>query len=152
MAPVPASLSSGPSWVSTLTFSIGDKKQIIVYTAILVSFIALFVIGFVYVLRMYNTSASDEESNTTSTPRPPLRILIPGVTSQRAPSSSSTLVTPFKTGPTPVKRSGSGPSPLVCCHSLHALSVSPEYRACMFTPTLPQRPLSKTSLSLRDFL
>ena len=75
MAPVPASLSSGPSWVSTLTFSIGDKKQIIVYTAILVSFIALFVIGLVYVLRVYNASSSeDEESRDTSTPRPPLRL------------------------------------------------------------------------------
>ena len=118
MAPVPASLPSVPSWVSTLTVSIGDKNQIIVYTVILVSFIALFVIGLVYVLRIYNASApEDEESNVTSTPRPPLPILLPGDTQQRVPSSTSTLVTsgtPPKTSPTPVKRSGSGPRPLVC--------------------------------------
>ena len=122
MAPVPASLPSGPSWVSTLTFSIGDKKQIIVYTAILVSFIALFVIGLVYVLRVYNASSSeDEESRDTSTPRPPLRLLLPGNGAERAPSSASTLVTSStpKTSPTSIKRTGSGPSPLVCALRIH---------------------------------
>ncbi|EPS98674.1 hypothetical protein FOMPIDRAFT_1017561 [Fomitopsis schrenkii] len=124
MAPVPASLCSAPSWMSTLAVSIGDKNQIIVYTAILVSFIALFVIGLVYVLRIYNASLEDEESNTTSTPRPPLRLLLPGDGQQRATSSTPTLIvsgTPPKTSQTRVKRSGSGPSPLplICGQGKH---------------------------------
>lgn len=117
MAPVPASIPAAPSWNSALTVSIGDKKQTIVYTAILVSFIVIFVTGLVYVLRVYITSSVDEESNTSRPPRPPLRIFIPGGSQQCAQSSTSTLVgggAPPEASQPPFKRSGSGPSPLVC--------------------------------------
>ncbi|KAI0734762.1 hypothetical protein C8Q72DRAFT_791525 [Fomitopsis betulina] len=115
MAPVPASIPAAPSWNSALTVSIGDKKQTIVYTAILVSFIVIFVTGLVYVLRVYITSSVDEESNTSRPPRPPLRIFIPGGSQQCAQSSTSTLVgggAPPEASQPPFKRSGSGPSPL----------------------------------------
>ncbi|EPS98664.1 hypothetical protein FOMPIDRAFT_1051307 [Fomitopsis schrenkii] len=115
MAPVPASPPSAPSWMSTIAVSIGDKNQIILYTAILVSSTALFVIGLVYVLRLSSASSEDEESNITSTPRPPLRLLLPGSSQQRAPSSTSTLAVrgaPLKPSQVLAKHSGSGPSPL----------------------------------------
>ncbi|KAH9829651.1 uncharacterized protein C8Q71DRAFT_396301 [Rhodofomes roseus] len=117
MAPVLSSPPSAPSGMSSLFASIGDRKQIIVYAAIVVILFAIFLFAAIYILRLYNASpeSEDEESHNTSTPRPPLRLLLPGMVQQRTSSSTSTLVgcaTPPQNCPPPAKRSGSAPSPL----------------------------------------
>lgn len=118
MAPVPVSPPSAPSGVSTVFATIGDREQIIVYAAIVVVFFAVFLFAVICILRIYNASGSeDEELNTTATPRPPLRLLLPGKVQQRTASSTSTLIASVTTPgnlPTPAKREGSVPSPLVC--------------------------------------
>ncbi|KAH9922661.1 uncharacterized protein B0H18DRAFT_1212525, partial [Fomitopsis serialis] len=115
MAPIQVSPPSAPSGVFSVFASIGDRQQIIVYAAIAIILFAIFLFAVIYILRQYNASSQDEESHTTSTPRPPLRLLLPGMTQQRTSSSASTLVecvTPPRNSPASSKREGSIPSPL----------------------------------------